>query len=593
MLSVRKNQMAFTPRIAPLGSASSELRQALANGKQAFFHAGLFSLCVNLLMLVPSFYMLAVYDRALMSGSVTTLAMITLIAVFLFVVLGGLEWVRSRILVAESLRLDESLGARVFNASFAQALATGGRIASAQPLSDLLALRQFLGGPGPMAFFDAPWLPIYLALLFLFHPWFGVVGVISALILIALTLWNEGATKETLAQANREAIEAGQFTQRNLRNAEVVESMGMLSHLRGRWQTRQQAMLGTQAAASATAGLIGAISRTYRLTIQSLALGLGAYLAIYKEISPGMVIAGSILLGRALAPLDTMINSWRGFGQAREAYNRLDQLLTGLPEGAPPMALPKPTGRISLEQASVTPFGCKAPVLKGINLVIEAGSQVAVIGPSASGKSTLARTLLGLYRPVSGHVRLDGADLFQWDREQLGSHLGYLPQDVELLDGSIAENIARFGEVDAEAVVAAARAAGIHDMILHLPEGYETRLVGGGHILSAGQQQRVGIARALYGEPQVVVLDEPNSNLDQEGDAALATTLAMLKARGKTVVLVTHRPNALANADKVILLVGGQVAAYGPRDEVLALLAQQTQPPATDATRSTVVKAIG
>ncbi len=562
-------------KLAPHALASP-LRLALGASRQAFTYAGLFSLCINLLLLVPTFYMLSVYDRVMGSGSEVTLWMVSSITLFLFGVLGALEWVRSRILVATSMRLDAMLGGRVFGAAFAQALSSGGRVVSAQPLSDLLALRQYLSGQGPMAFFDAPWLPIYLALLFLFHPWFGVVGILSGLVLIALAAWNEWSTKDLLAQASRESIEASQFTQRNLRNAEVVEAMGMLPRLRARWQAKQSNMLATQAQASATAGLIGAVSRTFRLTIQSMALGLGAYLALHKEISPATVIAGSILLGRALAPLDSMISSWRGFAQAREAYSRLDQLLQALPEGDAPMALPPPRGHISLEHLSVTPFGASAPVLRDIHLVIEPGVQVAVIGPSASGKSTLARSILGLYRPTLGHVRLDGADLNQWAREHLGPFIGYLPQDVELLEGTVAENIARFGAVDADMVVAAARAAGIHEMILRLPQGYETKLIGS-HVLSAGQQQRIGIARALYGEPQLIVLDEPNSNLDQEGEGALSASLAALKVKGRTVVLVTHRPSALSHVDKVILMMGGQVGAYGPRDEVLALLNQHTQ----------------
>jgi ATP-binding cassette subfamily C protein EexD len=502
-----------------------------------------------------------------------TLLMVSGITLFLFGVLGSLEWVRSRILVAASVLLDSLLGGRVFAASFAQAVCSGGRVVSAQPLSDLLSVRQYLSGQGPLAFFDAPWLPVYLALLFLFHPWFGFVGVLSGLVLIGLAIWNERATHDILAKANQESIEANQFTQRNLRNAEVVEAMGMLPRLRARWQKKQSQMLGTQAQASATAGLIGAISRTFRLTIQSMALGLGAYLALHKEISPGTVIAGSILLGRALAPLDSMIGSWRGFAQAREAYGRLDELLRSIPLRDAPMALPIPRGQISCEHLTVTPPGAGAPVLRDIHLVIDPGTQVAVIGPSASGKSTLARSLLGLIRPTAGNVRLDGADPQQWDREQLGTFIGYLPQDVELLEGSVAENIARFGEVDAERVVAAASAAGMHEMILKLPAGYESQIAGA-HMFSAGQRQRIGIARAVYGEPPIIVLDEPNSNLDQEGEAALSATLAFLKGKGKTVVLVTHRPSALAHVDKVLLLMAGQVAAYGPRDEVIALLNQ-------------------
>jgi ATP-binding cassette subfamily C protein EexD len=562
----------------------SPLHGALGACRSAFLHVGLFSLCINVLMLVPTIYMMTVYDRVLGSGSEVTLVMVTIITLFLLIAMGSLEWIRSRILVAASLRLDDMLGVRVFNAAFDQALVSSGRIMSAQPLADLQSLRQFLGGPGPMAFFDAPWYPIYLTLLFLFHPWFGVAGLTAGAVLFMLTLWNETATRNSLANANQTSIDASQFTQRNLRNVEVVTALGMLPRIRTRWQAMQSSTLTHQARASATGGLIGAISRTFRLAIQSLILGLGAYLAIRKEISPGMVIAGSVLLGRALAPLDTMINSWRGFAQAREAFTRLNTLFSHSEQRETPMPLPVPTGRIGIEHLTITPFGAAAPVLKGINFVIESGSQLAVIGPSGSGKSTLARAVLGLHRPAAGSVRIDGGDILHWDRERLGLYLGYLPQDVELFDGSIAENISRFGDVDADAVVSAARLAGIHEMILRLPDGYGTKLLGGGYVLSAGQQQRIGIARAIYGNPKVVVLDEPNSNLDQEGDAALGELLTILKTRGVTVVLVTHRPNSLAHVDKIALIVAGQIAAYGPRADVLALMEKTAQSqPATSA----------
>jgi len=556
-------------------SAESDLRKALSTCKASFLSAGFFSLFINLLLLLPSIYMLQVYDRVLPSNSESTLLMLTLIAVFLYIVMGGLEWVRSQILIVTSTRLDQLLNGRVFDAVFAQALSSGGKVASAQPLSDLLQLRQFLTGPGLFAFFDAPWMPIYITVMFLFHFSFGVVAIISAFFLAGLAIWNEVATRGDLERANREALDASQFTQRNLRNAEVIEAMGMLPRMRSRWQEKQVTLLALQGQASAKSGLITALSKTYRITIQSLMLGLGAYLAIHKEITPGLVIAGSILLGRALAPLDLMISTWRGFLHAREAYQRLGNLLGAVPAREAPMPLPAPEGEISLEKAVVTPAGALAPVLKGISLLMEPGTQVGVIGPSAAGKSTLARTILGLHRPSSGSVRLDGAELDQWDREQLGQYIGYLPQDVELLDGSISENIARFGAIDAGKVVEAAQAAGIHEMILRLPEGYETKIVGQGKMLSAGQQQRLGLARALYGEPQVIILDEPNSNLDQDGESALLKSLANLKRKGCTVLVITHRANVLGQVDKILLLVDGQVALFGPRDQALAALQQR------------------
>lgn len=550
----------------------SDLRRALRACRASALYAGFFSLVVNLLMLVPSLYMLAVYDKVLTSGSEATLSMLTLIAVFLFLLLGGLEWTRSQLLTVIGTRLDELLGERVFDAVFSQALQSGGRKSGAQPLNDLLQLRQFLTGPGLFAFFDVPWIPLYVALLFLFHPAFGAAAVLSVVILAGLAVWNELATRADLDLANRESMEATQFTQRNLRNAEAIEAMGMLPDMRARWQARQRAMRVLQGRASAKAGLINALSKTYRLTIQSLALGLGAYLAIHQAITPGLVIAGSILLGRALAPLDLMIVGWRGFVSARGAYRRLDQLLQGTPLGAAAMPLPRPTGRLSAENLVVIPPGSGEPVLKGVSFVLAPGEQLAIIGPSAAGKSTLARALVGIYRPTRGSVRLDGAEIHHWDRQQLGRHLGYLPQDVELLDGTVGENIARFGQIDAEKVIQAAQSAGMHDSILRMPNAYDTPLLGGGPILSAGQQQRVALARALYGKPQFILLDEPNANLDQAGDAALSACLRNLKLEGCTVIVITHRPQILDQVDKILMLVDGQIACFGPRDQILGRL---------------------
>jgi ATP-binding cassette subfamily C protein EexD len=550
--------------------AQSELRKALEACRGSFFAAGFFSLFVNLLLLLPAIYMLQIYDRVLTSGSESTLLMLTLIAVFLFLVMGGLEWVRAQILIVAGTKLDRLLGGRVFDSLFFQSLTTGGKTATSQPLSDLMQLRQFLTGPGLFAFFDAPWLPIYILVMFLFHPLFGVAAVISVIVLLGLTVWNEMSTREDFKESGQHSVEAGNQTQRNLRNAEVIEVMGMLPRMRERWQQKQDMALALHSRASARAGLISSASRTFRLTIQTLVLGLGAFLAIRREISPGMVIAGSILLGRALAPLDVMINTWRGFIGARDSYQRLDTLLGTLPEREPTMPLPPPEGELSIEKIVVTPPGAEAPILRNISLSIDAGTALAVIGPSAAGKSTLARAILGVYKPVAGTIRLDGAELDQWDRVALGQHIGYLPQDVELLDGTVSENIARFGEVDAEQVVAAAQAAGVHEMILKLPEGYDTRLIG--QVISAGQRQRIGLARALYGDPKLIVLDEPNSNLDQDGDAALMKTLEDLKHRGRTMIIVTHRPNVLSIADKILLLVEGQIAVYGDRDKVMAVL---------------------
>lgn len=564
-------------------SQRNELRAALRLCRGSFLFAGFFSLLVNLLMLVPSIYMLAVYDRVLASGSESTLLMLTIIAVFLFLVLGGLEWVRSQILVTTSTRLDRAVAPRVLELTFMQALASGRTLTSVQPLTDVQALRQFLTGSGLFAFFDAPWAPIYVVLLYLFHPWCGIAAAVSVVVLALLAVCGELATRDLLQRANQQFIDSSQFTQRNLRNAEVIESLGMLPRVRERWQQMQENVLGLQARASTRAGVINMLSRTFRITVQSLILGLGAYLAIHKEITPGLMVAASILLGRALAPIDHMIGSWRGFVGARESYQRLNALVSASPDAAETMPLPPPKGRIDIESLVVIPPGASAPVLSGIHVGFDAPSLVAVIGPSGSGKSTFARALLGLCPAVKGCVRLDGADIRQWDRAALGPHIGYLPQDVELLDGTVAENIARFGEVDSGKVIEAAKLAGMHELILKLPHGYETFLVSGGNVLSAGQQQRVGIARALYGAPRIVVLDEPNSNLDQAGESALIATLQKLRRKQRTVIVVTHRANVLNIADRVLMLVDGRMVLFGSREEARAALARHSPRPVANA----------
>jgi ATP-binding cassette subfamily C protein EexD len=548
------------------------LRMGLKSCKTTFAWVGAFSLCVNLLLLVPSVYMLQVYDRVLPSSSESTLLMLTLILVFLLLAMGGLEWIRSQLLIVASTRLDQMLSPRVFDAVFRHAVVSAGKASSAQPLSDVLQVRQFLTGQGLLTFFDAPWLPVFLLLMFLFHPYFGVAALLSACVLVALAIWNEVATRSDLSAASAHAMQASHFTERNLRNAETIEAMGMLGNLRSRWQRRQQMMLALQGIASRKGGLISSLSRTFRLTVQSLILGLGAYLAMRQQITPGSIIAGSILLGRALAPLDGMIGSWRGFLHARDAYARLQRLLGAESARDAVVQLPAPAGALALDKLVVTPLGAAEPVIKGINLSIEPGTQIAIIGPSGAGKSTLARAILGLYAPASGSVRLDGAQLDQWERGQLGQYIGYLPQRVELLDGTVSENIARFGEVDSEKVVEAARIAGVHEVILRLPNGYQTQIQGNSNVISAGQQQRIALARALYGDPRIILLDEPNSNLDEEGDEALRNALTALKAAQRTVIVITHRGNVLNVVDKIMMIVDGKVALYGTREEVVAAL---------------------
>lgn len=556
----------------------SDLRAALLLCRGGFFSVGFFSLFVNLLMLVPTFYMLQVYDRVVATGSHSTLLMLTLILILLVLTMGVLEWVRSRIMVRLSTRLDLALGGRLYDASFKQALTSGGMQASAQPLNDLTGLRQFITGNGLFAFFDAPWLPIYLAVMFLFHPWYGWFAVACALVLVALAYLNERLTNATLLEANKQNLAATAFTQKNLRNAEVVESMGMLGMLRKRWQGMNREVLALQGVASDRGGGITACSKTFRLLVQSLILGLGAYLAIEQEITPGLMIAGSVLLGRALAPIDQMIGAWKGFSAARGQYARLNELLDAVAAEPERMPLPAPRGEVSAENLVVTPPGGVKPVLVGLNFQVAVGDAVGIIGPSASGKSTLARALLGIWPATQGKMRLDGADVFAWRREDLGPHLGYLPQDVELFEGSINENIARFGEVDPVAVVEAARLAGVHELILKLPEGYDTVIGATGGGLSGGQRQRIGLARAVYRRPQLIVLDEPNSNLDEVGERALSEAILKLKQAGCTLFVITHRPSVLNTVDKLMVIRDGALMMFGPRDQVLAELNKPKQP---------------
>ncbi len=555
------------------------LRKALQSCRSSFMVVGLFSMFINLLMLVPSFYMLQVYDRVVTSGSESTLVMLTLIMAMLMISMGSLEWVRSRILVRVSARMDQILNERVYNAAFKQALYSGNAAQGSQPVQDLTGLRQFMTGNGLFAFFDAPWIPLYLAIMFMFHPLFGWVGVGAAIILIIIAFVNEKLTSKPLQEANKEQVGASAAMNRNLSNAEVVESMGMLGNVRDRWMERHNKVLSWQANASERAAAITAFSKTTRLLVQSLVLGLGAYLAIQQEITPGLMIAGSILLGRALAPIDQMIGAWKGFVGARAQFKRLDEMMTKIPEETEKMSLPAPKGDIRFEGAVVAPPGSRNPVIKGVSFQVAAGDSVGILGPSAAGKSTLARALLGIWPTLQGKVRLDGADVFTWDREELGPHIGYLPQDIELFEGSISENIARFGEIDANKVVIAAKSAGVHEMILALANGYDTVIGSGGAGLSGGQRQRIGLARALYGDPKLVVLDEPNSNLDDVGERALAMALVGLKERGSTVFVITHKVGVLAQLEKLLVLKEGQLHLYGPRDEVLQRMQNpQAQP---------------
>ncbi|WP_152224451.1 type I secretion system permease/ATPase [Pseudomonas sp. SCB32] len=553
------------------------LNSVLKACRESFLFVGFFSLFINALMLVPTFYMLQVYGRVITSGSLTTLAMLTLIMTLLVITLGSLEWIRSRIMVRVSTRLDVLLSRQVYKAGFKRALDSGGMDATAQPLNDLTGLRQFLTGSGLFAFFDAPWLPIYIAVMFLFHPWFGWVAVGSALLLLLLAYANEKLTAPALAQANKEHIGATLYTTKNLRNAEVIESMGMLETLMDRWGRRQRNVLLLQSEASDRGAIISTLSRTFRLLVQSLVLGLGAYLAVDHQVGPGMVFAGAVLLGRALAPIDLLIASWKGFISARSQYNRLNDILGKLQAQPERMPLPAPKGHVQVEELIVAAPGSRTPIIRNVSFSVPAGCVVGVIGPSAAGKSTLVRSLMGVWAPLHGVVRLDSADISTWDKHELGPHIGYLPQDIELFEGSVGENIARFAEVDSEKVILAARMAGVHEMILLLPDGYDTVIGSEGVMLSGGQRQRIGLARALYGSPRLIVLDEPNSNLDDVGDRALAVAIQQLKQTGATVFVITHRTNIVSQLDRLMLMNDGIITLYGPRDQVLAELNAKQQ----------------
>jgi len=550
-----------------------ELAEAFTDVKRYFIYAGLFSAAVNLLMLVPVIYMLQVYDRVVSSGSYSTLAMLTLLMVALTAALGGFEWVRSMILIAASNRIEKNLRRRVSDATFKRALLTGGSVSNSQPLSDLSSLRQFLTGNGLFAFFDAPWFPIYVFVMFMFHPMFGYAAIFAGIVMIALAYTTEKVTSKKLQDANSKSNWINNQVNGTLKNSEVIAAMGMADDLRHRQETRFDEVLTLQTEASRSAGLLQSLSKTFRMVMQSLLLGLGALLALRQEISPGMMIAGSLLLGRALAPIDMLVGTWKGFTLARGQYDRLGQLLVQIPKDADTMSLPAPTGKLSAEQVMVVPPGSKNIVVRGVNMELNAGEALGIVGPSASGKSCLARALLGIWPTYSGKVRLDGADIFAWNRAELGPYVGYLPQDIELFDGSISENICRFGDVDPDKVVEAAKTAGVHELILHLPQGYDTIIGGSGGILSGGQRQRIGLARAIYGSPKYLVLDEPNSNLDDQGERELVEAIRRIKAEGATVIIITHRTMVLQCVDKILVMRDGAASHFGPRDQVLAALA--------------------
>lgn len=557
--------MAKTTQAAPLF-------KALGDYKGILISVGCFTALINVLMLVPSIYMLQVYDRVLTSQNQTTLLMLTLMVVGFFAFIGLLEVLRSFIVIRIGSQLERRFNLQVYQAAFERNLARGEGHAG-QSLGDLTQIRQFVTGPALFAFFDAPWFPIYLLVIFLFNTWLGVLASAGAVLLIGLACLNEAMTRQPLGQASGYSQRSTQLASSHLHNAETIQAMGMLGVLRKRWFEVHSRFLGLQNQASDTGAVISSLSKTLRLCLQSLVLGLGALLVIKGDMSAGMMIAGSILMGRVLSPIDQLIAVWKQWSTAKLAYQRLDALLQEFGTRQSAMALPAPKGQVSFEQVSAGPPGRRLATLQQVSFSLGAGEVLGVLGASGSGKSTLARVLVGVWPTLAGTVRLDGADIHRWDREQLGPYIGYLPQDIELFSGSIADNIARFREADPQQVVAAAQQAGVHEMILRLPQGYDTLLGDEGSGLSGGQKQRVALARALYGKPSLVVLDEPNSNLDTVGESALAAAIAQMKAQGTSVVLVTHRSSALAQADKLLVLNEGRLQAFGPSQEVLKALA--------------------
>ena len=551
----------------------SDLEKALKKVRSSFISLGIYSFFLNILMLASPIYMLAVYDIVMPAKSMDTLFVVTLVILIFFVGMAVLEYVRSRIMIHVSNKLDSYLNERVFNAAFDLAAKYPGK-ASAQPLRDFNTIKTFLTGPAAFAFFDAPWFPIYIAIMFAFDPVYGLYGIGATVIIIILTVLNEKATKKGLEHSNAMYQKSINHFNNAVRNVEVVEAMGMRRPLFKQWNQKHFEFLKTHTEASNTASIYTNASKTFRMMSSSLMYGVGALLAINGSISPGMIIAGAVLLGRALAPISQLVSTWKSFSSARLSYKKLNDLLNEFEEPKEKISLPAPKGKVTMENVVVIPPLAEKPVLKGISLNIEAGESVAIIGPSAAGKSTIAKAAVGVWRPASGHVRIDGADISQYNKDELGEHIGYLPQDIELFEGTIAQNIARFREEDPNKIIEAAKLSGTHDLILKLPHGYETKVGPGGSSLSGGQKQRIGLARAVYGMPKIVVLDEPNSNLDDAGEYALMMALRILKQKGSTIIFITHKKNLLALADKIAVVQDGNIKLFGPKDQVIAALNQ-------------------
>jgi len=562
--------MAAAPGVRP-----SELGEALRACRTAFIGVGVMSCMINLLYLTGSLFMLEVYDRVLPSRSVPTLVGLIVLACGLYVAQGILDLIRGRILGRIGTSLDEALNARVFDTVVRLPLMVGGRNEGLQPLRDLDNVRSFLGSMGPGAFFDLPWLPFYLAICFAFHVLIGVTALIGAVILVTLTVLTEFLSRTPAREAMGLAARRNDLAATSRRNAEVLVSMGMSGRLTRRWSAANQNYLEGNQRASDVAGGLGAAAKVMRMMLQSAVLAVGAYLVIHQEATAGIIIAGSILSARALAPVDLAIAHWKGFVAARQSWHRLNRLLESLPARPVPTLLQSPSSRLSVEAVTIVPPGDQRVIVSEATFTLSAGSGLGIIGPSGSGKSSLVRALVGVWQPARGKVRLDGAALDQWSSDVLGRYVGYLPQDVELFAGSVAQNICRFDpEATSESIIAAAKEAGVHEMIIKMREGYDTQIGEQGAALSAGQAQRVALARALYGNPFLIVLDEPNSNLDTEGDEALTRAVRGARERGAIVVVVAHRPIGIEAVDQLLVLKDGRMQAFGPKETVLGQVLQ-------------------
>jgi len=561
--------------MAVSGVRRSELGEALRACRHAFIGVGVMSCIINLLYLTGSIFMLEVYDRVLPSRSVPTLIGLVILAAGLYAAQGVLDLIRGRILGRVGTALDEALNARVFDTVVRLPLVVGGRNEGLQPLRDLDNIRAFLGGMGPSAFFDLPWLPLYLAICFAFHVMIGVTALVGAVILVALTLITEHLTRDPAREAMGLAARRNDFAASSRRNAEVLVAMGMAARLTRRWsEANEKYLAGNQRASDVASGL-GAIAKVMRMMLQSAVLAVGAYLVIHQEATAGIIIASSILSARALAPVDLAIAHWKGFVAARQSWQRLSRLLEQMPPRPQQTLLQAPTSRLAVEGVSIVPPGDQKVIVQDVNFALSAGNGLGVIGPSGSGKSSLIRALVGVWQPVRGKVRLDGAALDQWSSDVLGRHIGYLPQDVELFAGTVAQNICRFDpDAPSDGIIAAAKEAGVHDLIIKMRDGYNTEVGEQGHALSAGQAQRVALARALYGNPFLIVLDEPNSNLDTEGDEALTRAVRGARERGAIVVVVAHRPIGIEGVDQILVLKDGRMQAFGPKETVLAQVLQ-------------------